>query len=197
MCGGPITASTPALHRARSPLDGKLCPKRESIRSLDTGGNMAMLNEQPRLRLGPQRRGSGTARANRSASCLARARRLLGPFRRTRAALVVGLAFCCMGLVGVAGAATITEFPIPTAISVPHRITTGPDGAPLWCSTWMSQTPDDGYQHPPCGAVGTRSKKGPRQTVRPRDLSALPLPSAIDSGKGLLFYLDRGGVKRF
>jgi hypothetical protein len=42
-----------------------------------------------------------------------------------------GLALVLMGLVGVAGTATITDFSIPTADSGPFRITAGPDGA-LW-----------------------------------------------------------------
>ena len=43
----------------------------------------------------------------------------------------LGLALWCAGLVGVAGAATITEFPIPTLDSRPSGIAAGPDGA-LW-----------------------------------------------------------------
>ena len=52
-------------------------------------------------------------------------------FRRTRGPMVIGLVLCCGGLVGVAGAATITEFAIPTPNSGPAGITAGPDGA-LW-----------------------------------------------------------------
>jgi len=44
---------------------------------------------------------------------------------------VAGLILWCTGLVGVAGATTITEFATPTAFSVPVDITAGPDGA-LW-----------------------------------------------------------------
>jgi virginiamycin B lyase len=59
------------------------------------------------------------------------ARRRLELFQRTRAALGVGLFLCCTGLARLAGAATITEFPLPTPNSVPFGITAGPDGA-LW-----------------------------------------------------------------
>ena len=40
------------------------------------------------------------------------ARRLVQPFQRTRGALGVGLLLCCAGLARLAGAATITEFPL-------------------------------------------------------------------------------------
>ncbi len=45
--------------------------------------------------------------------------------------LGLGLALWCAGLVGVGGAATITEFSLPTASRGPAGITAGPDGA-LW-----------------------------------------------------------------
>jgi hypothetical protein len=61
------------------------------------------------------------------------ASRRLQPFERTRAALGVGLLLCCVGLARLAGAATITEFPLPTPNSGPSGITAGPDGA-LWFS---------------------------------------------------------------
>ncbi len=77
-----------------------------------------------------QRSGRGLAYVTRSGSGRPLARRLLEPFRRTRGALVVGLVLWCAGLVGVAGAATITEFPL-TFNSGPGGITAGPDGA-LW-----------------------------------------------------------------
>jgi virginiamycin B lyase len=78
-----------------------------------------------------QRRGGGPAHVTGSGSGRPLARRLLGLFWCTRGALVVGLALSCAGLEGVAGAATITEFPIPTPNSGPVGITAGPDGA-LW-----------------------------------------------------------------
>ncbi len=81
------------------------------------------------LRRHRRKGGPGHVTGSRSGRPLAR--RLLGLFRRTRAALVAGLALWCVGLVGVAGAATITEFAIPTPNSRPTDITAGPDGA-LW-----------------------------------------------------------------
>jgi virginiamycin B lyase len=74
-----------------------------------------------------QQRGGGPAHVTGSGS----GRPLLGPFRRTRSVLVAGLVLCCAWLVGVAGAATITEFSITTFGGSPVGITTGPDGA-LW-----------------------------------------------------------------
>ena len=78
-----------------------------------------------------QWRGGGPAHVTGSGSGRPLARRLLEPFRRTHGALVAGLVLWCAGLVSVAGAATITEFSLPTAFSGPLGITAGPDGA-LW-----------------------------------------------------------------
>ena len=78
-----------------------------------------------------QRRGGGPAHVTGSGSGRPLARRLLDLLRRTHGALVAGLVLWCAGLVGVAGAATITEFAILTASSNPTAITAGPDGA-LW-----------------------------------------------------------------
>jgi len=78
-----------------------------------------------------QRRGGGPAHVTGPESGRPLARRLLGPFRRPRGVLVVGLVLWGAGLVGVARAATITEFVIPTANSGPTGIAAGPDGA-LW-----------------------------------------------------------------
>ncbi len=93
---------------------------------------MGMVEEQHQWGRGSQRWQQGIPHATQSASGLPRARWLVELFRRLRGVLVAGLVLCCAGLVGVAGATTITEFPIPTANSRPFGdITTGPDGA-LW-----------------------------------------------------------------
>ena len=52
-----------------------------------------------------QRRGGGPAHVTGSGSSRPLARRLLGPFRRTRGALVADLVLLCAGFVSVAGAA--------------------------------------------------------------------------------------------
>ena len=91
---------------------------------------MAAVKEQHRYGLGSQQRGRGTSPATQSGSDRPIVRRPLEPFRRTTGGLVAGLALLCAGLVSVAGAATITEFPLPTR-GAPRAITAGPDGA-LW-----------------------------------------------------------------
>ncbi len=92
---------------------------------------MATTGEQRRSGLGNERRRRAMAPVTREASGLPSTRRFLGPFWRTRGALVAVLAVWCAGLVGVGQAAAITEFPIPTASSFPQGIAAGPDGA-LW-----------------------------------------------------------------
>ncbi|MDD5558472.1 hypothetical protein [Candidatus Methylomirabilis sp.] len=77
-----------------------------------------------------QRQGSVTAFGTRSWRGRPLMRRLLEPFRRT-CGVGLALALCYVGLVGAAGAATITEFPVTTVSSQPLGITAGPDGA-LW-----------------------------------------------------------------
>ena len=77
-----------------------------------------------------QQQGSVMALGTRSGRGRPLTRRLLEPFRRT-CRVGLALALCYAGLVGAAGAATTTEFPIPTAGSQPLGITAGPDGA-LW-----------------------------------------------------------------
>jgi hypothetical protein len=52
---------------------------------------------------------------------------------------VAGLVLWCAGLIGVAGAATITEFAIPTAFSGPAGIAAGPDGA-LWFTDFADKS---------------------------------------------------------
>ncbi len=92
---------------------------------------MVTVEEQHRWGLGSQRRGRGTSPATRLGSGRPIVRRPLEPFRRMRGALGLGLALWCAGLVSVAGAATITEFSLPTFNSFMTGITAGPDGA-LW-----------------------------------------------------------------
>ena len=77
-----------------------------------------------------QQQGSVMALGTRSGHGQPLTRRLLEPFRRT-CGVGLALALCYAGLIGAAGAATITEFPIPTASNQPLGITAGPDGA-LW-----------------------------------------------------------------
>src|SRR5574337_476468 len=77
-----------------------------------------------------QQQESATALGTRSGRGRPLMRRLLEPFRRT-CGVGLALALCYAGLVGAAGAATITEFPVTTASSQPLGITAGPDGA-LW-----------------------------------------------------------------
>src|SRR5574337_345951 len=77
-----------------------------------------------------QQQESVTALGTRSGRGRPLMRRLLEPFRRT-CGVGLALALCYAGLVGAAGAATITEFPVTTASSQPLGITAGPDGA-LW-----------------------------------------------------------------
>src|SRR5574337_1249198 len=77
-----------------------------------------------------QQQESATALGTRSWRGRPLMRRLLEPFRRT-CGVGLALALCYVGLVGVAGAATITEFPVTTVSSQPLGIAAGPDGA-LW-----------------------------------------------------------------
>lgn len=66
------------------------------------------------------------------------------------------ICFAGAGLVSVAGAATITEFALPTADSLPRGITAGPDGA-LWFTESAGSigriTPDAIERVPPDGKV--------------------------------------------
>ena len=77
-----------------------------------------------------QQQGSVMALGTRSGRGRPLTRRLLEPFRRT-CRVGLALALCYAGLVGAAGAATITEFSIPTGSSEPVSVAAGPDGA-LW-----------------------------------------------------------------
>ncbi|MDE2180197.1 MAG: hypothetical protein KGJ40_05010, partial [candidate division NC10 bacterium] len=70
---------------------------------------MAAVDGQHQWGLGSQRRGGAIAPTTPETSGWPLARRLLEMFRRTCGVLVVGLTLWCAGLVGVAGAATVTE----------------------------------------------------------------------------------------
>jgi virginiamycin B lyase len=182
------------LERETTPIGGQIStatgPTRafhgwlELASAIETHRNAAVTAPESRHAYGPARQQRRPARADVARAARASAVAVWGCLRRRVRARALRLALR-VGVVGLvlpvsaAGAATITEYPVPTAAGMPWGITAGPDGA-----LWFTEL--DGNKIGRLTTSGTFTEYSvPTPASRPYGITAAP--------DGALWFTEAGG----